>query len=87
MPPMSHATYVRALAVSPDGAYVLSAAGYLDNTVLLWSASGKLLKILEGHENDLYDAEISGDGKHMLTLNRKLDATPLGQSGQGTKKN
>ena len=68
MPPMSHATYVRALAVSPDGAYVLSAAGYLDNTVLLWSASGKLLKILEGHENDLYDAEISGDGKHMLTL-------------------
>ena len=68
MPPMSHATYVRALAVSPDGAYVLSAAGYLDNTVLLWSASGKLLKILEGHENDLHDAEISGDGKHMLTL-------------------
>ena len=68
MPPMSHATYVRALAVSPDGAYVLSAAGYLDNTVLLWSASGKLLKILEGHKNDLFDAEISGDGKHMLTL-------------------
>lgn len=68
MPPMSHATYVRALAVSPDGAYVLSAAGYLDNTVLLWSASGKLLKILEGHENDLVDAEISGDGKYMLTL-------------------
>lgn len=68
MPPMSHATYVRALAVSPDGAYVLSAAGYLDNTVLLWSASGKLLKILEGHESDVSDAEISEDGKHILTV-------------------
>lgn len=68
MPPMSHAAYVRALAVSPDGALVLTAAGYLDNTALLWSASGKLLKILEGHQNDLKDAEISNDGKHMLTL-------------------
>lgn len=68
MPPMSHATYVRALAVSPDGAYVLSAAGYLDNTVLLWSSSGKLLKIIEGHESDVSDAEISDDGKHILTV-------------------
>lgn len=68
MPPMSHAAYVRACAISPDGQLVLTAAGYLDNTVLLWSASGKLLKILEGHQNDLQDAEIAPDGQHMLTL-------------------
>lgn len=68
IPPMSHAAYVRALAVSPDGQYVLTCAGYLDNTVLLWSSAGQLLKVLEGHQNDLLDAEISPDGKYMLTL-------------------
>jgi WD40 repeat protein len=68
IPPMSHAAYVRALACSPDGKYVLTCAGYLDNTVLLWSTEGRLLKIMDGHHNDLLDAEFSADGKYMLTL-------------------
>jgi WD40 repeat protein/uncharacterized caspase-like protein len=68
IPPMSHAAYVRALAVSSDGQYLLSGAGYLDNTVLMWSTDGHLLKILEGHQNDLFDLEISNDGRHMLSL-------------------
>jgi WD40 repeat protein/uncharacterized caspase-like protein len=68
IPPMSHATQVGALAVSPDGRYLLSGASYQDNTVLLWSTEGQLLKILEGHQNDLIDLEISADGAHLLTL-------------------
>ncbi len=68
IPPMSHAAYVRALACSPDGKYVLTCAGYLDNTVLLWNAEGRLLKIMDGHHNDLVDAEFSADGNYMLTL-------------------
>jgi WD40 repeat protein len=68
IPPMSHAAYVRALACSPDGKYVLTCAGYLDNTVLLWNAEGRLLKIMDGHYNDLVDAEFSADGNYMLTL-------------------
>ncbi|WP_353481851.1 caspase family protein [Haliscomenobacter sp.] len=77
MPPMSHAAYVRALAASPDGKYVLTCAGYLDNTALLWSSDGNLLKILEGHQNDLIDAEISADGKYMLTLETGIWALHL----------
>ena len=65
---MCHAKYVRAIACSPDGKYVLSCAGYLDNTALLWTKEGRLVKILEGHHSDLWDAEFSADGWHMLTL-------------------
>ncbi|MBL7797489.1 MAG: caspase family protein [Saprospiraceae bacterium] len=69
IPPMSHAAHVRAAALSPDGKRLLTCAGYLDNTVLLWDAAeGSLLKIMEGHYHDIWDAEYSPDGKYMLTL-------------------
>jgi len=69
IPPMSHAAYVRAAALSPDGKRLLTCAGYLDNTVLLWDAvDGSLLKIMEGHYHDIWDAEYAPDGKYMLTL-------------------
>ncbi|MEQ1747128.1 MAG: caspase family protein, partial [Saprospiraceae bacterium] len=69
IPPMSHAAHVRAIAISPDGKHLLTCAGYLDNTVLLWDAAeGTILKIMEGHLSDILDAEYAPNGKHMLTL-------------------
>lgn len=69
IPPMSHAAHVRAAALSPDGKRLLTCAGYLDNTVLLWDAiEGSLLKIMEGHYHDILDAEYSPNGEYMLTL-------------------
>lgn len=66
---MSHAAHVRAIAISPDGKHLLTCAGYLDNTVLLWDAvEGTILKIMDGHLSDILDAEYAPDGRHMLTL-------------------
>ncbi|MFN0013511.1 MAG: WD40 repeat domain-containing protein, partial [Saprospiraceae bacterium] len=69
IPPMSHAAHVRAMAISPDGKHMVTCAGYLDNTVLLWDVNdGAILKIMDGHFSDILDAEYAPDGKHILTL-------------------
>ena len=54
------------LAVSPDGR--LLAAGTYDKRIPVWDvASGKLIKILEGHQASVLAVSISPDGKYLAS--------------------
>ncbi|MCB9289175.1 MAG: caspase family protein [Lewinellaceae bacterium] len=70
MPPLGHTSAINAVAISADGLYVLT--GGKDNTAMLWSRSGKLLKVLSGHENPIQAVSFARDG-HMLTLEQSPD--------------
>ncbi|MCP4699225.1 MAG: hypothetical protein GY862_20605 [Gammaproteobacteria bacterium] len=65
--PINHAVF------SPDGQWVLTSAGDLwekskDNTARLWHAdTGKLHKVLKGHQHAVLHAAFSADGKRAVT--------------------
>jgi WD40 repeat protein len=66
----AHQGWVRALAVSPDGATLASCGN--DHQVRLWSvADGKLVRVLEGHACHVYNVGFHPDGKHLLSADLK----------------
>ena len=57
---------VRALAVTPDGKYLISAGD--DTVIKLWHTdSGKAVTSLEGHRDCIFSLAISPDGKHLVS--------------------
>jgi WD40 repeat protein len=67
-------TEIFSVAFSPDGKLIVVAAG--DHTALvLDAASGKLIRILQGHSDVVKCAVFSPDGKTILTLGGGSDLT------------
>lgn len=61
-----HPLYVRSVALSSNGKYVLSAG--TDRTIRLWDAdTGKELRTFQGHMNPVGSLAFSPDGKRVLT--------------------
>jgi len=63
---VGHTAWVYAVAVSPDGKYVLT--GSLDNTARLWeAASGREIRSFTGHNAGVVAVAFSPDGQYVLT--------------------
>jgi len=61
-----HTDWVRAVAVSPDGCFIVS--GSSDRTVKVWEAeSGRLLRSLEGHTGGVNAVAVSPDGRFIVS--------------------
>ena len=61
-----HTSWVRAIAVSPDGGYVASGSG--DKRVGIWRLnSGQCLYMLEGHQAWVRSVAFSPDGKRLAS--------------------
>ena len=60
-----HTAPIVALAVSPDGAWLASAAW--DNTVRLWPLSGGAPRVLEGHTQSVNGVAFTPDGKSVVS--------------------
>ncbi len=55
-----------AVAVSPDGRFIVSGSG--DRTVKVWeAATGRLLRSLEGHKDDMTAVAVSPDGRFIVS--------------------
>jgi WD40 repeat protein len=61
----AHSGWIRAVAVSPDEQSIASCGN--DQLVKLWSADGKHLKTLEGHESHVYNVAFHPDGTHLVS--------------------
>lgn len=63
---IGHTNWVRSIAVSPDGKYILSASQ--DNTLKLWDINtAKEIKNFSGYTNWIYSVTFSHDGKYALS--------------------
>src|SRR3954468_17113784 len=60
-----HAAPIVALAVSPDGAWLASAAW--DQTVRLWPLAGGAPRVLEGHTQNVNGVAFAPDGKAVVS--------------------
>ena len=60
-----HSAPIVALAVSPDGAWLASAAW--DNTVRLWPLAGGSPRVLEGHTQNVNGVAFTPDGKAVVS--------------------
>ena len=65
----AHKSWIKDLAFSPDSTILASAGA--DNIVNLWSvATGRLIRALEGHGNDVNGVRFESDGKTLVTASR-----------------
>src|SRR6185436_7874197 len=56
------------LDISPDGRVLASASGFDHTTIHIWdTATGDLLKQLDGHTVCFYDLAFTRDGRHLLS--------------------
>jgi hypothetical protein len=61
-----HTDWVWAVAVSPDGRFIVS--GSSDRTVKVWELeSGRLLRSLEGHTDGVWAVAVSPDGRFIVS--------------------
>jgi len=65
-----HTAPIVALAVSPDGETLASAAW--DNTVRLWPLAGGAPRVLEGHTQNVNGVAFTGDGKSVVSASYDL---------------
>src|SRR5262249_4293560 len=73
---LGHREEVLAVAFSPDGQRLLTAAR--DKTARVWdTATGKMLFTLEGHQAPVTFATFSPDGRRVLTLARGPDRSAV----------
>ncbi|EAW36233.1 AAA-like domain-containing protein [Lyngbya sp. PCC 8106] len=56
------------VTVSPDGQTIASTGA--DNSVILWSKNGKLLKIIEGHKDNIVKLKFSPDGEILASASK-----------------
>jgi WD40 repeat protein len=67
--PLGHSSGLYSATLSPDGKYVVTAAG--DNSAIIWGCNnGKPLLKLEGHSQPVLSATFSPDGKKILTASK-----------------
>ncbi|MCX4239428.1 SUMF1/EgtB/PvdO family nonheme iron enzyme [Paraliomyxa miuraensis] len=75
---MGHTDRVVAVAYSPDGSLIATAAGRessLDNSVRLWNArSGEPLRTFEGQAGQVYAVAFSPDGQRLATASKDKTA-------------
>ncbi|BAY30193.1 WD repeat protein [Nostoc carneum NIES-2107] len=63
---VGHSSSVKALALTPDGKYVIS--GSDDNTVKVWNWQiGEELRTLNGHSNSVNAIALTPDGKYVIS--------------------
>jgi WD40 repeat protein len=76
---VGHSGEVWAVAISPDGKYIASAAGTVavgadgvaDNSLILWDAStGQIVRRFEGHTDRVYGVAFSPDGQQILSTSQ-----------------
>jgi WD40 repeat protein/serine/threonine protein kinase len=69
-----HASYIRALAFSPDGKRLASGSMYPENSARLWDVTtGKEINVLHGHQNEVVSVGFSPDGTRLASAS--LDQT------------
>jgi WD40 repeat protein len=62
-----HTDWVNAVAVSPDGRFIVSGSSD-DRTVKVWELeSGRLLRSLEGHTDWVWAVAVSPDGRFIVS--------------------
>ncbi|BAY07666.1 NB-ARC domain-containing protein [Calothrix sp. NIES-2098] len=63
---VGHSSYVNAIALTPDGKYVIS--GSYDKTLKVWNwQTGELLRTLKGHSDSVNAVALSADGKYAIS--------------------
>jgi len=62
--PQAHSRAVNAMDMPPKMDFILSAG---DKTMKLWDLSGKKIGNLNAHATNIWNAEISHDGKHLVS--------------------
>lgn len=66
------AALVKSLSFHPDG---LLAAGYDNNDVILWEASGKIVQVLKEHQDVIKTVAFSADGAFLATASNDSTLT------------
>lgn len=71
--PIGHTGTIYATSFSPNEKYMLSSG--MENQIFLWDvASGKLLRVLNGHQSAGIIAKFTSDGKHIISIASNPDA-------------
>lgn len=71
--PIGHTEVITSAIYSPDGTKILTTSA--DHTAILWDAeSGKLLSILDNHQDWISDGSFSADGKMIITASKDKTA-------------